>query len=161
MICQRRRIDLDEELPRKERVPGVLRDDAQRQRIGRIGAGLAVLHIDIAALQECKRFRIQPGEVLARHGLIHGAPIHRGFGQRVADDELVLRRPAGELAGLHRQRASTRKLAFLVADRVFDQFRRAKIPIRGAEIPDSVLAKSKFVWGVRWGWHQAYIIMGL
>ena len=44
--------DLHEHVAREQAVPGLLGDDADGHAVVRIGAGVAVLHEDVAALQE-------------------------------------------------------------------------------------------------------------
>ncbi len=43
---------LDEHILGEQRVPGILGDDPDRQAVVRIGAAIAVLHEQVAALQE-------------------------------------------------------------------------------------------------------------
>ena len=65
--------------------------------------------------------------MFGRHGDVGLAPPHGVFGFGIADDELVLGRTAGVLAGFDHQRPILRQYAFAIADGVFDQRRGAKV----------------------------------
>ena len=56
----------DEHVAGKQAVPGVLGHDAHRQAVVRVGAGVAVLHEQVAALQEALHAGVQLGELPRR-----------------------------------------------------------------------------------------------
>src|SRR5260370_6182273 len=99
---------------------------------------MTVLDKHVAALQIRQSFRIEPAKAFARHGLIHGAPTHGGFGELIAHDELVFRTPAGELPGVYTEGAATREQPFLAPNRVLQKLSSSQIPIRAVEIPDTM-----------------------
>src|SRR5579872_1541049 len=116
----------------------MLRDHPYGKSVGGIGAAMTVLDEYVATLQIGENLSIQPAKAFARHGLIHGAPIHRGFGERVAHDELVFGTPAGELPGVDTEGAAAREQALLAPNRVLQKLSSSQIPIRAVEIPDTV-----------------------
>ena len=54
---------VDEHVPREQAVPGLLGDDADRQPVARVGAGVAVLHEELAALDVVEQPLVQRVEV--------------------------------------------------------------------------------------------------
>src|SRR5579859_1421147 len=108
----------------------MLRDHPDGKCVGRIGAAMTVLDEYVAALQVGESFRIEPAKAFARHGLVHGAPIHRGFGELVTHNELVFRTTAGELPGVYTKGAATREQPFLTPNRVLQKLSSSPIPIR-------------------------------
>src|SRR5260370_8272806 len=99
---------------------------------------MTVLDKHVAALQIRQSFRIEPAKAFARHGLIHGAPTHGGFGELIAHDELVFRTPAGELPGVYTEGAATREQPFLAPNRVLQKLSSSQIPIRAVAIPETM-----------------------
>ena len=62
-LTPRRSVD-DEQVARKQAVPGVLGDDANRQAILRIGTGVALLHEQLAAGQRLDDVVVERVELL-------------------------------------------------------------------------------------------------
>jgi len=94
------------------------------------------------AAQRREEIFLQVGEVFRRHGDIGLAPPHRVLGLGVADDELVLGRAAGVLAGGNDQRAIGGQATLAVADGVFDQRGSAEIGEHGRLGVDALTIKS-------------------
>ena len=89
---------------REERVVRVRREQAHREPVLRVGAAEGVDHVDIAGLEVRDDLRAQTVEVLLRDLGIGLAPPDAVLGARLPYDELVLRRAAGEAAGVHDER---------------------------------------------------------
>ena len=96
--------DLQEHGAREQAVPGLLGDDADGQAVLGIGAGVAILHEDVAALQVALQARQQRAEVFAGEGPVVLAPPDAVFGGLLADHELVGRGARGVLAGVDQHR---------------------------------------------------------
>jgi hypothetical protein len=75
---------------------------------------------------------MQPVEGVGRHGALFSHQISF-FDAGGADDELVLRRAAGEFAGRDEERAALAQPPFATAQRGFDQGRLEKVVVNGAE----------------------------
>ena len=90
---------VDEHVPGEEAVPRLLGDDAHRQPVARIGAGVAVLDEQLLALDDTFSSRWCSASKFAasigRFTLLH----HMLVARRLADDELVVGRPPGVLPG--------------------------------------------------------------
>ena len=142
MILGAQRVRPHEQLAREQGVPGVLRNDADGQSIARVGAREAILDEQVLALPVCQHLRVQAIEAGLRHGLIHGPPLHGGFGSLIAYDELVLGRAAGELARPHHIGAAPGEQAFMPSDGVLQQLRRAQIPVGDIDVANAVLAQT-------------------
>ena len=97
---------VDEHRPREERVVGVVRDDADGDPLLRVGAGERVDDVEVAVAEVRDDLLAQPLEVLLRDLRVDVAPPDPVLGARLADDELVLRRAAGVLAGVDGERAA-------------------------------------------------------
>ncbi len=95
---------IDEHRSGKERVVGVIRDDADGDAVLRVGAGEGVedIEIPVAAEVRCDLFT-QPLEMLLRDLGVDVAPPDPVLGARLANDELVLRRAARMGAGVDRE----------------------------------------------------------
>src|SRR5262249_39518352 len=118
----------DEEIAAEQIVPGVLVDDADRQLVGRIGAGIAIQDVKVFAGQGREQIAAQRFEVRALHRPVHLAPVDLALAGRVADDELVIRRAAGVRARAARQRTFGGDDAFVAPDGLFIQRGRREIP---------------------------------
>ncbi len=67
-------------------------------------------------------------------------------GNLIAHNELVLGRTPSELAGADYERAAAGKGAFPALDRVFQQLRRAEVPVSHVQIPESLLFEAVAAW---------------
>ena len=109
-------------------VPGQFVDHPHLDAMLGLRAAEQVGDVELVLLaKRGEEIRLERGEMFRRHGDVGLAPPDGVRRLRIADDELVLGRSAGVLAGLHHQRTVRREHAFTVADRVFDQRRRAEI----------------------------------
>jgi len=95
----------NEKLVREQRMPGVLRDDADRQTPGRIGPAEAVEDEQLAACGGLDQARQQAVELLGGKRLVGLAPIHALVGPVVVHQKFVTGRAARVLPGRRRQRA--------------------------------------------------------
>ncbi len=136
------RVRPDEQLPREQTMPGALRDHANRHGVFRVRAREAVVDEQILALKERQQLRVEPGELLCRHRLVHRSPIHDGFGHLVAHNELVFWRTAGELPRPDDVRAAGRKQAFMPMYRSFKQLRRPQIPVSDVNVFEAVFVQA-------------------
>src|ERR1700687_2572444 len=59
-------IGTNKQLPREQRVPGLLRDHTYRKRVGGIGAAMTVLNEHVATLQIRQSLRIEAAKAFAR-----------------------------------------------------------------------------------------------
>ena len=132
---------LSRQLPREEGVPGALRDHADPQRIGRVRAAEAILHEQLFAFQKLQQARLDAVENRRAHRLVHRSPVHGRFGVAIADNVLVLRRAARELAGSNHQGAAFRQHSFAVLNRFFDQFGGGKIPMHHGGVGYTLIAQ--------------------
>ncbi len=130
-----------EQLVGKQGVPGALRDDADGHLEGRVGARETILYKYFLAFPELQHTFKKAVELRLRHGLVHRAPIYRRFRSRLADDVLIFRRPAGELAGADDQCSSARQCAFTALDGVLHKLWCAEIPVRVSHILKPVAAE--------------------
>ena len=114
-------------------MPGELRHHARRQGEFLVGAADQVLHEDIPALGVLDEVAKERVEMLRRHRLVV-VPPDMGPGIGVTDNELVLRRPAGVLAGLGHQRTVSGKLGLAAADRFLVEFRLVEVVVNGGKV---------------------------
>ena len=120
---------VDEQVAAEETVPRVLGDDADRQAVGGIGAGIHILHEQILTVQGPQQFRVQHVELRRLHRPVRLAPLDLAIARRFADDELVVGRAAGVRPGAARERTRGGDQAFLPAHRFFVERRRSEIPV--------------------------------
>ncbi|KIU01019.1 hypothetical protein QU38_02720, partial [Staphylococcus aureus] len=126
------RLGPDQHRADEEIVPGQLVDHAHVDAVLGLRAAVQILHEQrVASRQLCEEIGLQRGEMLGGHALVDIAPPDIVFGGRVADDELVLGRTAGVLAGGGDQRAVLRQLALAAAHRVLHER-------GGLEVPDNI-----------------------
>ena len=131
--------DLQEHGAREEAVPGLLGDDADGQGVLGIGAGIAVLHKDVAALQVALQAGQQRAEVFAGEGTIVGAPPDAVFRGLLADHKLVRRRARRVLAGVHQHRSQVGQAALGAKHNLFVERRRAQVPVDAPQIHQAVV----------------------
>ena len=127
-VGQLRRQLADEHVAGEEGVPGVGRDEADRQPVGRIGAGEEILdehltRIEISAdivVQALERGRLETG------GLLPPDPVCRAG---LLDDELVLGRPTGMRRRHLDERATIGEMTFASTKGVLDQCWRSEVGV--------------------------------
>ena len=131
---------VDEHRPREERVVGVAGDDADGDPLLRISTGERVDHVEVVAAADVRGHLLaQPLEVLLRDlgvDVPEPDPLRRA---RLADDELVLRRAAGVLAGVDGERPTLGEPALTPRQRIGVELRRRGVPVDGPGRLDSVL----------------------
>ena len=120
----------------KRRVPGVFGDDADRQAMRRIGAGVAILDEQLAALDVGEQVAPQRLELRRIDRPVDAAPRDARGGVAGLDDELVVRRAPGMRARPARQRPAVGDQAVLTPHGLFVEFGRRQIPIGPREIDD-------------------------
>ena len=94
-----------------------------------VGAGIDVLHEDVAALHVVDELLVEALEAGLVDGDVHVAPPDVAFGRRLADDELVLRRAPGVLSGPHDERAVRGDDSLAVAHRVLVQLGGGQVAV--------------------------------
>ena len=100
----------DEQVAREEAVPRVLGDDANRQAVLRVRARRQQSWTNSSVpLSEREQVVPKRAEVRLGHRPVDAAPRDVPLRRRVADDELVVRRPAGVLPGPADERAVRRR----------------------------------------------------
>jgi hypothetical protein len=114
-------------------VPRVFGDDADRQTVLGISAGITVLHVHFRAPERREHIAVQFVEIGRVHRAVHGPPGDVFFAARLAHEKFVLRRPPGVLARPAHERPLVGHQPFAAADRFFVQRGRRQIPFsRGA-----------------------------
>ena len=108
----------DEQIADEQVLPGEFVDEADRQAVFGIGAGVEVLDEELLALQVRDDVAPQHVEVRGVDRLVDLAPPDLRFARRLLDHELVVRRAAGMRAGAADQRPLLREQAFLAPDGV-------------------------------------------
>ena len=119
----------DEEIADEEVLPRELVDEADRQAVARIGAGVEILHEQLALGEMGQDIRFEGRELLRVDRLVHVSPGHVAFARRLAHDELVVRRSARVRAGLAHDRPVGRQLSLAAADGVLVQWWGRKVPV--------------------------------
>ena len=121
----------DEQVPDEQVLPREFLDEAHRQAVLGIGAGIQILDEQLLALQVRDDVAAQHVEVRGVDRLVDLAPPHVRFARRLLDDELVVRRAAGMRAGAADQRPILREHALLAADGVFVEGGRRQVEMDG------------------------------
>ena len=133
---------VDEHRPGEERVVRMVRDDTDGDPMPRIGARERVDDIEVAAAEVRDGLLAQPIEVLLGDLGVDVAPPDPVLRARLADDELVLRRAAGVLAGVHIERATLGDPPLSALDRVVVEERGRRVPMDGLRRLDAMLSQS-------------------
>src|SRR5262249_37442047 len=142
---------VDEQIAAEQAVPRVLGDYADRQTVGRIGAGVDVLNEDFLTGQGTQQLGVERIEVRRVHRPIHLAPRDLALAGRIADDELVVGRATCVLTGPARERSAGGDHALLAAYCVLVQCRDGEVPANTVSLnPLSVEASG----AVNLGAHQ-------
>ena len=71
--------------------------------------------------------------------MVHGPPVHRMFGQLIANDELVFGRAPGELTRVHHQGSIIGQQTFAALNCVFDEGLSGEVAKRTANVVDAKL----------------------
>ena len=90
------------------------------------------------ALPEGQHALIDAVELGLGHGLVDGAPLHRGIGDFVANDVLILGGTAGKLAGSHHQCSVGGKASLAPLNGMLQKLRGAEIPVGRIQVVQSV-----------------------
>ncbi len=94
------RLGKDEHVTCEHRMPRVLGDDPYRHPVVRVCAAVAILHKDILPLQESLHAVEEVVELVGAKGAVVLSPPDLIVGRWLFDDELVVRRTGGVLAGI-------------------------------------------------------------
>ena len=130
-------LELDRRGPHEERVgeqrvPGGVGDHADRQAVGALGAGEAVEDVQVAVVQVAARLVEQPVEERRLARAVDVAPADQLGGGALLDDDAVLGRAAGRLAGLDDERAVGGQDALAARQRARDELGRRQVAVHGA-----------------------------
>ena len=129
--CQVRGRRHDEQVPDEQVLPGQFLDEADRQAVVGIGAGVEILDEQLLALQVRDDVAAQHVEVRGVDRLVDLAPPDLRFARRLLDHELVVRRAAGVRAGAADERPLLREDALLAPDGVLVERRRGQVEMDG------------------------------
>ena len=127
---------------REERVVRVRGEDAHRKAVLRVGAAVRVDHVDVPLLEVGGDLPAQPVEVLLGDLGVHVAPPDPVFRAGLPHDELVLRRAAGEAAGVDDEPAGVREDTFAAVERSRVELRRARVAEDATARPQAVHGES-------------------
>ncbi len=116
----------------EQAVPGELGNDAHVDAVRRLRAAEQILHEQVLLGRHVRQeIGLQRCERLFGHRAVDVAPVNGIFGLGVTDDELVLGRAAGVLAGLDHQRPVLGEQPLAAADGFLDQRPRPQVPVQG------------------------------
>ena len=119
---------VDEERLCEERVPRAVSDHAEREPVRRVGARERIDDVELLVLEERDDLRAQPLEALLVDRPVDASPVDPVLGLRLADDELVVRRPARVVSGVDDERAALGELPLAPEQGMEVQLRRARVP---------------------------------
>ena len=123
---------LAEQVPGEDAGPGGLGVDPERAAVGRIRADMAVLGVQRPVRDVLDEPGPEPVVVLLADRLVDLAPPDLAGGRGLADDELVLRRATGVLAGADDERSVRGDHALARAERVLVQLRGRAVGVDDA-----------------------------
>ncbi len=132
----------DQKLMHEERVPRIFGDDAHRQAMLKIGPTIEVFRVQLLAFREFHHVGVERVELRRGHGAIF-VPPHLALCRGVAHDEFVCRGAAGVLTGQHDEGAVFGDMAFVLADRMFIEFRNGEIPVHGLQIAKTLFLQAE------------------
>src|SRR5262249_44186174 len=130
----------------KKTVLCVFSYDADRDAIFGIGAGEAVLHVDVFSLQVGQNLLAQLVEVGLLKRAVRLAPPNVFLRRSLAHNELIVRRASGVLPRVDDQRPEVRDVSFAAPDAVLVQFPRAQIPIGAVKIFEAMIFQTVRTW---------------
>jgi hypothetical protein len=116
-------------VPREQVVPRELGDDADGKAVGGIGAAPRIQHVELLVLDVAHHVAMQRLEVGLLDGTIDRTPVDVLLGRRLADGELVLRRPPGVLTGPGIKRTFGGELPFIAAHSLFVEESGTQVPV--------------------------------
>ena len=119
----------DQQLMDKEVLARQFIDDPELFGAGRIGAGEAVEHIQLAVLQIGGHLGTDRLIFFERDRTVHLAPGDLIVDLRNIHNELVIRRTAGILTGFHTERAGIAQDAFSALQRFLNEFGRGHVAV--------------------------------
>ena len=131
----------DEHVPGEEALPGLGGDDPDGESVLGVGAGVAVLDEQVAALEVGGHPPAQAGVPLGGEGVVVATPPDVGVGVRFADHVLVVRGAAGELAGAHHDGAAVGQRGFAAEDRLLGERRGGQVPEHPPGVADAAGAE--------------------
>ncbi len=131
----------DEQVAGEQAVPGVFGDDADGQVVVGMGGGGGVLHEDVAPLEIGGDQLVQPVELLRLIRLVDLAPPDLVVIFLAADDELVVRRAPGVVAGAHHHCAFVRQGALAACHDALDQRAGGQVPVGHVQVAQPVLVQ--------------------
>src|SRR5262249_51810927 len=117
-----------EHMARKQAMPGIFGDDADRNAEFRIGAREAILHVDLFAPQMRKDF-VEHLIETAFERAIDLAPPDVFLRSALANNELIVRRTSRMLTGVNNKRTEMSNLTLITVDDVFIKLACAQVPI--------------------------------
>ena len=132
----------DEDVPGKQIVPGIFRDNANRHAVAFVGPHETVLHVDIPVLQMIDHALVKPVECLFRYGPVDFPPPDLVTDRRLIHDKLVVCRTAGMVSRTNHQRPQMGKLPFTTDDCLFNQSRCWQIPVDVVEVVQAVIVQA-------------------
>ena len=122
-------VGADQQLMNKQVLAGQLVDDAEFLGILAVGACHTVKNKHLTALQIRSNLALDGVELFAADGAVHLAPGDLVVYALGVNDELIVRRTAGVLAGGHHQCAGVAQSAFAAAQGSLNQLCRGEIAI--------------------------------
>ncbi len=128
VIGQRLAIGTDQQVADEQRMPGEFGNDPGRQTVFGVCAAGKILDVKLHAGGMVEHVLMEALEFHRVHRLVV-VPPDGVFGQRIADDELVLGGTAGVLACLDDEGAAIGNPGLAAANGVLVQFRRLEIPV--------------------------------
>ena len=130
-----RAFDAEEEVASEQRMPRAFGDQADRQRLLRVGAAAKILDPQLPGGKVLPHAVEQGVELRRLERRIDRAPRDVILGRRVADDELVFGRPSGVGGRVDDERAADADPPRAPADRLFVERRREVVAVnRGSLI---------------------------
>ena len=146
----------DEHRLREERVVRARRDDAHADAMGGVGTGEGVDHVEARLRREVvDDLLAEPVELRLLDRGVGVAPPDALLGARLAHDELVLRRPAGEPPGVDDERAALGQPAVTALERVRVELRRGRV------VEDLSLRLDPVLFQAHPGRRRAHLVRGL
>ena len=128
----------DEHVAREQVVPCRLGDDPNRQLILRVGAGVSVSHVQFLLAEMRQQVAMERLERLRRQRAVHRAPPEVLLARRLANDELVVRRPARVRRRLAHERPRLGDGTLAPPNRSLDKRRDAEIPVDGGSAGEAL-----------------------
>ena len=132
---------LDEERLREQRMPRAVGDDAKRESVRGIGPGKGVHDVEVASFEKRDHLVAEGLELLLPELLIDIAPRNPVLAAGLANDVLVVRRPAGMRSGVDDERSALGQLPVAAPQRVHVEERGGRIGEDATPRLEAVLAQ--------------------